>query len=130
VKSSTTTVNNELCAVDETMASIDDRAARDDRAPTIVIDQSHSVRSLKKFFETKMIVEGVHVIHPQPPCLQATDTIIEQCNKRLPVGVSDQSASINNNNDNNNVEQRQEIMNKLLDSLKRKTRCSRTTDGK
>jgi hypothetical protein len=76
----------------------------------------HSVKSLKKFFETKMVIQRL-----SPPTLHAIPINDEQ--------KIDRSSMTKEQKSTGEFEQRQEMMNKVLDSLKKKTVYSRTTNG-
>jgi hypothetical protein len=86
---------------------------------TIIMDHLHSVQSLKKFFETKMVVQ-------RPAQLTANSalvtTIAEQRSERS--SIANEPKPLDRN------EQRQEMMSKVLESMKRKKAYTRTTEGK
>lgn len=75
----------------------------------------HSVKSLKKFFETKMVVQ-------QPvSSSQSITTNDEQKFDRSSINKEQKSID--------ELDQRQEMMNKVLESLKKTKAYSRTTNG-
>jgi hypothetical protein len=88
----------------------------EDNTQTIIMNHLHSVKSLKKFFETKMVVQRL-----SPPTIHATPMNEEQKFDRSSIPKEVKLTG--------EFEQRQEIMNKVLDSLKKKTVHSRTTNG-
>jgi hypothetical protein len=88
----------------------------EDNTQTIIMNHLHSVKSLKKFFETKMVIQRL-----SPPTLHAIPINDEQ--------KIDRSSMTKEQKSTGEFEQRQEMMNKVLDSLKKKTVYSRTTNG-
>jgi len=85
----------------------------------------HSVKSLKKFFETKMVIHRpIQSMQTAPitTCSQAITTMDEQ--------KLDRSSIIKEQKSTDELEQRQEMMNKVLESLKKKKVYSRMTNGK
>ncbi len=89
----------------------------EDNTQTIIMNHLHSVKSLKKFFETKMVVQ-----RPSPPTSQSHPSNDEP--------KLDRSSMNREQKPTGELEQRQEMMNKVLDSLKKKTVYSRTANGK
>lgn len=84
----------------------------------------HSVKSLKKFFETKMVVQQPGSSVQTTPILSSSQlmpTIDEQ--------KSDRSSMNKEQKSTDELEQRQEMMNKVLESLKKTKAYSRTTNG-
>lgn len=93
--------------------SIDD----EDKTQSIIMDHLHSVKSLKKFFETRMVVQRSTAV---------AQNATNQTNQSLENSMIDHQISNQNEEDD---EQRQEMMEKVLESLKRKANQSRTTTG-
>ncbi len=83
----------------------------EDNTQNIIMNHLHSVKSLKKFFETKMVIQG--------PIPSGQTASISQS-----IPANDEQKPIDE------FEQRQEMMNKVLASLKKKKVYSRTTNGK
>lgn len=108
---STTMINT---ALQRQTTSIDN----EDTTQTIIMNHLHSVKSLKKFFEKKMVVQQQLTV---PPC-QIISTNDEQ--------KLDRSSISTESKPTDELDQRQEMMNKVLDSLKKKTASSRPIHGK
>ena len=90
---------------------------REDTTQTIIMDHLHSVKSLKKFFETRMVIQhsmSNNTTVPNSTHSQVPSTTVEQRHE---------------NKSNEQIEQRQGMMDKVLDSLKRKTSHSQIPDG-
>ena len=109
-QTSTTTTN---FALQRQATSIDN----EDTTQTIIMNHLHSVKSLKKFFETKMVVQQLAA--PSCPTISTND---EQKLDRSSISIESKATD--------ELEQRQEMMNKVLDSLKKKTASSRPAHGK
>ena len=101
-----------------------DTIDNEENTQNIIMNHLHSVKSLKKFFETKMVVQrpvpsvqpsSTTVTTPSPSDEQGRDSSLSIARDHRPV---------------DDVDQRQEIMNKVLESLKRKKSYTRTTHGK
>ena len=90
----------------------------EDNTQTIIMNHLHSVKSLKKFFETKMVIQ-------QPAAGHSSQTTSNNEEQKL-----DRSSISTESKPTDELEQRQEMMNKVLDSLKKKTATSRTSTGK
>jgi hypothetical protein len=97
----------------------------EDSTQNIIMNHLHSVKSLKKFFETKMVIHRpIQSMQTAPitTCSQAIPTMDEQ--------KLDRSSIIKEQKSTDELEQRQEMMNKVLESLKKKKVYSRMTNGK
>jgi hypothetical protein len=79
----------------------------------------HSVKSLKKFFETKMVIQ-------QP----SQTGVSSQPNTTNDEQKLDRSSMTKEQKSTDELEQRQEMMDKVLESLKKKKAYSRITNGK
>jgi hypothetical protein len=94
----------------------------EDNTQNIIMNHLHSVKSLKKFFETKMVIQG-----PIPPGQTASISQSIPANDEQKL---DRSSMTKEQKPTDEFEQRQEMMNKVLASLKKKKVYSRTTNGK
>ena len=95
------------------------RMDHEETTQTIIMDHLHSVQSLKKFFETKMVTQGPAPISTSSALVTS---IAEQKSERS--SIANEPKPMDRN------EQRQEMMNKVLESMKRKKAYSRTIEGK
>lgn len=107
-----------LFAVQKQITSIDD----EDNAESIIMNHLHSVKSLKKFFEKKMVIQRPASTLQAVICSQQIATSYEPKLDRPSVNKEQKSVD--------NSGQRQDIMNKVLESLKRKKLYSRMSNGK
>ena len=97
----------------------------EDSAQKIIQNHLHSVKSLKKFFETQMVV--------QRPIPSVQTTPVTTCSQPMTTNDEqkfDHSSLTNEQKLSDELEQRQEMMDKVLESLKKKNVYSRTTNGK
>jgi len=83
----------------------------EDNAETVISNHLHSVKSLKKFFETKMVVQRPMPINDLP----------------MNPAVDEQKSTMKTTDQ---LEQRQEMMNQVLESLKQTKAYSRLSTGK
>ncbi|CAF1117464.1 unnamed protein product [Rotaria sordida] len=119
----TTTLNDNslttssVFTVQKQITSIDNE---DDNTESIIMNHLHSVKSLKKFFETKMVIQQPISTLQTITCSQSITTINEQKFDRS--SITKEQKSIDES------DQRQEMMNKVLESLKKKKLYSRTTN--
>jgi hypothetical protein len=107
-----------IFTVQKPVTSIDN----EDNAQNIIMNHLHSVKSLKKFFETKMVIQRPVSCMQTAISSQPMATIDEQKFDRSSMTKEQKSVE--------DLEQRQEMMNKVLESLKKKKVYSRTTHGK
>jgi len=85
----------------------------------------HSVKSLKKFFETKMVIQ-----RPIQSVQTTSITTSSQPITTMDEQKFDRSLMMKEQKSTDELEQRQEMMNKVLESLKKKKAYSRPTNGK
>ena len=94
----------------------------EDNAENVIMNHLHSVKSLKKFFETKMIIQrpipGTHITN----CSQSITATNELKYDRL--SSSKEQKPIDE------LEQRQEMMNQVLESLRKRKNYTKTKNGK
>jgi len=83
----------------------------EDNAETVISNHLHSVKSLKKFFETKMVVQRPMPVNDLP----------------MNPAVDEQKSTMKTTDQ---LEQRQEMMNQVLESLKQTKAYSRLSTGK
>jgi hypothetical protein len=120
------TVPNSLFTVQKQQTTSIDN---EDNTQNIIMNHLHSVKSLKKFFETKMVVQCPAAAAAS---VQSTSTMTSS----QPIITNneqqkfDRSLINKEQKSNDEFEQRQEMMNKVLESLKKKKAYSRTALGK
>ncbi|CAM2697728.1 unnamed protein product [Rotaria socialis] len=105
-----------IFTVHKQITSIDN----EDNTERIIMNHLHSVKSLKKFFETKMVIQRPISSFPTTTCTQLIATNNEQKFDRPLLAKEQRSVD--------ECDQRQEMMNKVLESLKKKKLYSRATN--
>ena len=103
---------NSIFTVQKQVSTID----YEDNTQNIIMNHLHSVKSLKKFFETKMVI--------QRPLQTAVSSQPNTTNDEQKL---DRASMTREQNSTDELEQRQEMMNKVLESLKKKKVYTRTT---
>jgi hypothetical protein len=115
------TVTSSLFTVQKQTTSIDN----EDNTQNIIMNHLHSVKSLKKFFETKMVVQCPVASVQSTPIITNSQSMITNHEQKF-----DRSLITKEQKTTDEFEQRQEMMNKVLESLKKKKAYSRTAIGK
>ncbi len=111
-----------LFTVQKPTTSIDN----EDNTQNVIMNHLHSVKSLKKFFETKMVVQQTISSVQTPTTIACSQPLITMDDHQK----FDRSSMMKEQIPIDELEQRQEMMDKVLESLKKKKAYSRITNGK